>query len=206
MLDVEATFCYLGDMLCFGGGCDSAIAARCCMAWGKLRKLLPVLTTRHLSPRIHGKVYEVCVHLAMLLGSETWGPEEPQWPCHDTLDLWLQRPRQTSPQLHYYRNLAEDITSVLRCQWLRWYGHIQRAMSCIKYITNCQFHGPRKKGRPQKTWSDCVKTDVELCGLAAVEVKKKRWTRQTFLMARAKCLMGDFTNLHRMYKAHQTNA
>ena len=28
MLDVKATLCYLGDMLCSGGGCDSAIAAR----------------------------------------------------------------------------------------------------------------------------------------------------------------------------------
>ena len=31
MLDVEATFCYLGDMLCSGGDCDSAIAARYCV-------------------------------------------------------------------------------------------------------------------------------------------------------------------------------
>ena len=31
-LDVEATFCYLGDMFSAGGGCDRAIAARCCAA------------------------------------------------------------------------------------------------------------------------------------------------------------------------------
>ena len=35
------------------GRWGSAIAARCCVPWGKFRKLLPVLTTRHLSPRIH---------------------------------------------------------------------------------------------------------------------------------------------------------
>ena len=68
MLDVEATFCYLGDMLCSSGG----IAARC-VAWGKFKKLFPVLTTRHFSPRIRGKVYGACVHSAMLHGSETWG-------------------------------------------------------------------------------------------------------------------------------------
>ena len=33
-----------------GRGCDSANAARCCVAWKKFRKLLPVLTTGHLSP------------------------------------------------------------------------------------------------------------------------------------------------------------
>ena len=29
-----------------------------------------------------------------------------------------------------------DITLVLRCWWLRWYGYVQRAMSCIKFIKN----------------------------------------------------------------------
>ena len=47
--DMEATFCYLGDMPCSGEGRDSAITARCCMAGWKFRKLLPVYTTRHLS-------------------------------------------------------------------------------------------------------------------------------------------------------------
>ena len=46
---MEATFCYLGDMLFSDGGCDRAIAARYCVVWGKFRKLLPVLTSRHLS-------------------------------------------------------------------------------------------------------------------------------------------------------------
>ena len=31
---MEATFCYLGDLLCTGGGCNSAITVRCCVAWG----------------------------------------------------------------------------------------------------------------------------------------------------------------------------
>ena len=34
---------------------------------------------------------------------------------------------------------------------------------------------------------------------------KKRRTNQTFPVARPKCLMGDFTNLYGIYKAHQTN-
>ena len=32
MLDVEVTFCYLGSMLCSGGGFDNVIAAICCVA------------------------------------------------------------------------------------------------------------------------------------------------------------------------------
>ena len=50
MLDVEATFCYPSEMLCSDGVCERVIAARCCEDWGKFRKLLPVLPTRHISP------------------------------------------------------------------------------------------------------------------------------------------------------------
>ena len=73
-LEVIPTFPYLGDTLNAGGGCDSAIAGRCCAAWGKFRKLLPLLTSRHISPKSRGQVYSSCVRSAMLHGSETWGP------------------------------------------------------------------------------------------------------------------------------------
>ena len=43
-----------------------ALASRCSVAGRKSRKLLPVVTTRYLSPRIRGKVYKACVHSAML--------------------------------------------------------------------------------------------------------------------------------------------
>ena len=41
LLDKEASFCYLGDMLCAGGGCVLPITTRCSTACGKFRKLLP---------------------------------------------------------------------------------------------------------------------------------------------------------------------
>ena len=172
MLDVEATFCYLGDMLCSGGGCDSAITARCCVTWGKFRKLLPVLTTRHLSPRIRGKVYEACVHSAMLHGSETWGPKKTElqrlrrndramirWIC--IVKNWDE-----TPSVSLLQKLGiQDITSVLHSRRLRWYGHVQRATSCIKSITNFTLPGTGRKGGQRKTWSRCVKNDILTCGL-----------------------------------------
>ena len=84
-LDVEATFCYLGDMLCSSGGCDSAIATRSYVAWGKFRKLLPVLTSRHLSPKVCGRVYTACVHSAKCQGSKKWEPNtsDLEWLCHN---------------------------------------------------------------------------------------------------------------------------
>ena len=74
MLDVEANFCYLGDMMCAGGGCKLAITTRCCTAWGKFKKLLPILTSKHVSLLTRGKVFNACVRSALLHGSETWAP------------------------------------------------------------------------------------------------------------------------------------
>ena len=42
-------------------------------------------------------------------------------------------------------------------------------MSCIKSITKFPPPSTRKKGRPPKTWSECVKTDVNKCGLAVID-------------------------------------
>ena len=43
-LEVVPEFCYLGDMLSAGGGCELAAITRCKCAWGKFCQLLPLLT------------------------------------------------------------------------------------------------------------------------------------------------------------------
>ena len=60
-LEVVASFCYLGDMLSAGGGCEMAVTTRVKTAWKKFRELQPVLTSRHLSYKTCGHVYSSCV-------------------------------------------------------------------------------------------------------------------------------------------------
>ena len=71
-LEVVPEFCYLGDMLSAGGGCELAVITRCKCAWGKFRQLLPLLTNRHLPLLTRGKVYSSCVRSVMLHAAETW--------------------------------------------------------------------------------------------------------------------------------------
>ena len=71
-LEVVPEFCYLGDMLSAGGGCELAAITRCKCAWGKFRQLLPLLTNRHLPLLTRGKVYSSCVRSVMLHAAETW--------------------------------------------------------------------------------------------------------------------------------------
>ena len=71
-LEVVASFCYLGDMLSAGGGCEIGVTTCVEKAWKKLRELQPVLTSCHLSYKTRGQVYSFCVRSAMLHASETW--------------------------------------------------------------------------------------------------------------------------------------
>ena len=73
-MDVVPSFCYLGDMLSAGGGCDLAFTTRCSVAWGKFRKLLPIFTSKHVSLKTCGELFSSCVLSAVLHGSETWAP------------------------------------------------------------------------------------------------------------------------------------
>ena len=73
-MDVEPKFCYLGDMLCAGGGCELAVITRCSVAWGKFKKLLPILTSKHINLELRGKLYTSCVRSSLLYGSENWAP------------------------------------------------------------------------------------------------------------------------------------
>ena len=102
----------IGDMMCSGECCDSAIVARCCMAWGKFRKLLPVLTAWPLSPRIRGR----CTRHVFTLLSSTAAKRRDQITlnCSDSAAMTLSWPagfvslktETKHPQLHYYRNMT----------------------------------------------------------------------------------------------------
>ena len=71
-LEVVPEFCYLGDILSAGGGCELAAITRCKYAWGKFRQLLPLLTNRQVPLLIRGKGYLSCVRIVMLHAAETW--------------------------------------------------------------------------------------------------------------------------------------
>ena len=172
-LDVEGEFCYLGDVISAGGGCLQAIGARCSVAWGKFKRLLPILTSKNLSLPTRGRVYNSCVRTAMLHGSETWAPRVADTRRLQRTDRamirWICGARLSDriPSGELLTRLGlEDITSVLRSRRLRWHGHVARASGCIHTVTEMVVQNDsRGKGRPPLAWKDCVKRDIHECGL-----------------------------------------
>ena len=74
-LEAVSEFCYLGDMLSAGGGCELAAVTPCKYDKGKFCYLPPpplLLTNRSLPLADRGRVYSTCVKNVMLHAVETW--------------------------------------------------------------------------------------------------------------------------------------
>ena len=73
-LDVVDSFCYLGDTIIAGVGCDLSVIMRVWSAWGKFREFLPVLTSRALSYTTPGQTYSTHILPVLLYVSECLTP------------------------------------------------------------------------------------------------------------------------------------
>ena len=159
-LEMVASFCHLGDMLSAGRGCEIAVTTRVKTAWKKLRELLPVLTSRHLSYKTRGHVYSSCVRSVMLHASETW-------PLTKTNLQRLQRLQRNDRALirqissikpedvatvRSSKLLAklelEDLDLILRERRLRWFGHVERSSGAFRTACDIQIDGSRAQGGP----------------------------------------------------------
>ena len=136
---MESNFCYLGDMLCAGGGCKLAIITRCSTAWGKFKRLLPILTSKHVSLRTCGKVFNACVRSALLHGSETLAPTAPDLQRlrgnDRSMVRWIWGVRdddEVSADTLCAMLGVQKVSAALHTRRLRWYGHVARSSRCIK--------------------------------------------------------------------------
>ena len=154
MLDMKATFFYPGDMLCSSGSCDCAIAPICCVAWGKFRKLLLFLTTKHLSWGAWQSVNPITRS-----GSTAMQPKDLiHLTCRDPtvmMVLWF-----TGSVL--LRTDTNTLSFTIPETW-RW-GYdgspMQSAVQMLRTYTACHGlflaclrfnnHGTRRRGRPRK--------------------------------------------------------
>ena len=181
-LEVVASFCYLGDVLSAGGGCEMAVTTRVKTAWKKFRELLPVLTSRHLSYKTCGHVYSSCVRSAMLHASETW-------PLTKTYLQSLQRndramirqicsikpedvARVRSRELLAKLQL-EDLDLILRERRLRWFGHVARSSGAIRTAYDMQIDGKPGAGRPKQTWKKLTEKDCREWKLTTVDPQER---------------------------------
>ena len=144
-LEVVPSFCYLGDCLSSGGGCELIIITRCHVGWGKFNE--PILTSRSFPKTSRGRVYNSCVRSAMLHASETWAP--------------------TSSNLNH---LQRNDRAMICWMWgiatkdhthrIRWHSHVERSNGWLKKkVQKLNPTGSRGPGHSTKTWREVIDKD-----------------------------------------------
>ena len=121
-------FCYLEDRVKTSGGCEAAVTAR--IGWVNFREWGQLLNSKRSSLKLKGTVYQSCVRLAMLYGSETWCLRE-----NETAILRRTKRAMCGAKLmekkenrgpHGDVGLKETAVKMAKANGVRWYGHVLR--------------------------------------------------------------------------------
>ena len=70
-----------------------------------------------------------------------------------------------------------DIADAFRVRRLRWFGHVERhGEKEIHRVRSITVPGVNRRGRPKKTWDQCVTKDLEKLGLKKSDaLDKDKW-------------------------------
>ena len=156
-----ASSCYLGDMLSAADGCELSTTTRLKTVWNKLKELLPVLSSRHISFKTRGHVYRCCVWSTMLHASKTGPLTKPNLLCLQRIDgAMIRQIGNVKPQdivttrssELLVRVCIEYLDLILKEKRLRWYGHVERSNGAVKTAFDIQVYGKHGPGRPKMTW------------------------------------------------------
>ena len=172
LLDVVDCFCYLGDTIDAGGGCNLSAITRARTAWGRFRQLLPILTNRCISYQTRGKVFRTCIRTVLLYGSECWAlRNEDRARLERTARAMIRwicgvKPVQRISSQSLCNKLGVPPLDVaVRARRLRWFGHVKRSVDWINKCTVFEVPGKCGKGRPRKSWEETLKEDLKAWNL-----------------------------------------
>ena len=129
---------------------------------------LPVLSSRNLSFKTHGRVYSSCMRSAMLHAKETWPLTKLN------LQHLLRNDRAMIRQICNVRpqdivtnrsNVLlvrlgiEDLDLILKERRLQWYGHVECSNGAVKTAFDIQVDEKSGPGRPKMTWKQLTEMD-----------------------------------------------
>ena len=162
-------------MLSAGGGCMAAATARCRCAWGKFREKLPLLTSKPVPFHLRGRLFGSNIRSSMLHGMETWPMTSDTFHQLCRKDRAMIRcicgvkPSDDPSMDDLHAKLGRcDLAVLVRERRLRWFGHVRRSNGEINRVRSRPFPGRKGPGWLKKTWDECVKQDLKVCGVSEV--------------------------------------
>ena len=163
------------------------MTARVQAAWKSFRELAGVLVGRNgCSLKARGVIYKTCVRSVLVYGSETWEMKVDdlrRLECTERRMLrWICGVRLTdrvrTAELYERMGVEEAIDRVVENRRLQWYGHVLRRDEGenVRRVLDIEVDGRKKKGRPKKTWMECVRRSMKTRGLKIEDsADRRRW-------------------------------
>ena len=142
-LEVVPEFCYLGDMLSAGGGCELAAITRCKCAWGKFRQLLPLLTNSQVPLLTRGTLNRLRRNDRAMI----------RWICN------VKAKDEVSSDSLLTKLGIQDLDVVLNTGRMRWFGNVERSAGWISEVRKLNVVAQKRSGRPRKSWDEVIKND-----------------------------------------------
>ena len=162
-------------MLDCAGGAEKAVRHRISVAWFKWRELNSLLSNRAIPLKHRARAYNACIRSTMTYGAATWAltqREERLLQCCDRRMLRKMcgltlMDRVSSTDILRRCGLV-DLLLTVRKSRMAWFGHTYRRQNDndpLSRINQVKAPGSRPRGRPKKTWKQCVNQDMTAAGV-----------------------------------------
>ena len=164
-------FCYLGDKVNAGGGCEAAVTARARIGWVKFRKCRELLNSERFSLKLEGMVNRSFISSPMLYGSMAWCSRENEMVILRRTERAMcgakLMEKKRTPDLIEMLGLKETALQMAKANGLKSYRHVLRRDDghLLRKAFQFEVRVKRKRGRPKKTWKMQVEKESKSVGL-----------------------------------------
>ena len=172
-IDEVREFCYLGDMLDSEGGAERAVRHRIAVAWFKWRELSSLLSNKAIPLKYRARAYNACIRSTMTYGASTWALTQREERLLQSCDRRMLRKMcglsltDRVPSTDILNRCSLEDLLIVRRSRMAWFGHAYRREDDdpLSKINQVEAPGRRPRGRPRKTWKDCVNQDMAAAGV-----------------------------------------
>ena len=167
-------FCYLGDMLDSEGGAERAVRHRISVAWFKWSELSSLLSNKAIPLKHRARAYNACIRSTMTYGAATWAMTQREERLLQGCDRRMLRKMcglsltDRVPSVDILSRCGlDDLLLTVRRSRMAWFGHTYRRQENdpLSRVNQVEAPGRRPRGRPKKTWKECVNQDIAASGV-----------------------------------------